>query len=64
MLVPALRPAPCSYFRDTYNLKSYFENNKFLTDLNNEKVINEAYKTKILNLDIMLIIRFLDEDII
>jgi hypothetical protein len=54
------------YFRDPTKLENYekyLESNRFLPDINNERVINETYKDRLMSLNSLVLLMF-DKDIV
>ncbi|CAL5984840.1 Palmitoyl-protein_thioesterase [Hexamita inflata] len=44
-----------SYWRDPYNLDAYYQNGRYLLDLDNERTFNPQYKTNFMSVDKMIL---------
>lgn len=52
------------YWHDPFKNEEYVAKSVFLADINNERVINEAYKENLQKLDNLVLVLFQDESIV
>jgi len=52
------------YWHDPINEQLYIDNSVFLGDINNEKTINNDYKTNLLKLENMVLVKFLQDTMV
>jgi len=55
---------PAEYWHDPLDEESYKESSVFLADINNEKNINEAYKTNLQQLENFVMVRFNNDTVV